>query len=200
VDAVMRATKGELGGVVPFASPILRAGKNVIAQTANILDFLGRRLRLVRNEAAARIALQHQLTIADLLNEVHDTHHPISSGLYYEQQKAAAKRRAHAFLQTRMPKFLLHFERLLAENRTSRGKWLVDRDRTYVDLSMFQMMEGLAYAFPRNFRRFSRKVPGLVGLRDRVAARPRIAAYLASERRIPFNEDGIFRHYSELDR
>jgi glutathione S-transferase len=196
--ALLRALAGGLGGARPFAPPFLRAGRVVVAQTAEILGFLGPRLRLVPRDEANRLeALQHQLTIADLVAEAHDTHHPISVDLYYEEQKREAKRRAAAFLDERMPKFLGYFEEIL---RARRRRFLLGRDVSYVDLSIFQVIEGLTYAFPRRFGRFAARIPGLMALHDAVAARPRVAAYLASERRIPFNEYGIFRHYPELDR
>jgi glutathione S-transferase len=181
----------------PFAPPFLKAGKLVIAQTANILFHLGPRLNLSPRDEAARLwAHQLQLTITDLVVEVHDTHHPIASGLYYEQQKPAAKRRSKEFWQHRVPKFLGYFERVLQNNG---GQYLVGRRLTDVDLSLFQNIEGLRYAFPKHMKRFEKKIPGLVALHDRVAQRPRIKAYLASDRRIPFNEWGIFRYYKELD-
>jgi glutathione S-transferase len=178
-----------------FACPILQAGRQFISQTPNILLYLGPRLGLAPQGEAGRLRLhQLQLTIADWLNEVHDTHHPIGSRLYYEQQKAEAKRRAADFLRQRLPLFLAYFENLLD------GKYLLGNTLAYPDLSLFQMVEGLRYAFPRNMARLERKVPRLVALRDRVAARPRLARYLASPRRIPFNQQGIFRHYPSLDR
>ena len=181
----------------PFAPPFLKAGKLVIAQTANILFHLGPRLNLSPRDEAARLwAHQLQLTITDLVVEVHDTHHPIASGLYYEQQKLAAKRRSKEFWQRRVPKFLGYFERVLQNNG---GQYLVGRRLTDVDLSLFQNIEGLRYAFPKHMKRFEKKIPGLVALHQRVAQRPRIKAYLASDRRIPFNEWGIFRYYKELD-
>lgn len=199
--AVMRALAGKLGGALPFAPPVLRHGKLVLAQTAAILQYLGPRLGLVPASERDRLEIhQHQLTIADAYVEAHDTHHPISVGDYYEDQRAEAKRRTTAFLRHRLPKFTRYFERVLAANRRSRGKWLVGGARSYVDLSLFQLVAGLRYAFPRAFARLAPELPRLVALHDRVAARPRIAAYLASERRLPFNELGIFRHYPELDR
>jgi glutathione S-transferase len=172
-----------------FAPPFLRAGTLVIAQTALILHYLGPRLGLAPKSEAQRLWLhQQQLTISDWLVEVHDTHHPIGSGLYYEDQKPESRRRAEDFRTSRLPKFLGYFERV------ERSKTI-----TYVDLSLFQMIEGLRYAFPRTMRSIERKYPKLVANHDRVATRPRLAAYLASKRRIPFNRLGIFRHYSELD-
>ena len=172
-----------------FAPPFLRAGELVIAQTAMILHYLGPRLGLAPKGEAQRLWLhQQQLTISDWLVEVHDTHHPIGSGLYYEDQKPESRRRAADFRTTRLPKFLGYFERL------ERTKTI-----TYVDLSLFQMIEGLRYAFPKSMRRIERKYPQLIRLHDRVAERPRLAAYLGSERRIPFNQQGIFRHYEALD-
>jgi glutathione S-transferase len=172
----------------PFAPPFLRSGKLVIGQTANILHYLGPRLGLAPKGEPARLWLhQLQLTIADWLGEVHDTHHPIGAGLYYGQQKKEAKRRSLDFRRHRLPKFLRYFEALLGE----------EKRLTYVHLSLFQMMEGLDYAFPRTMRKM--KAPGLRENQSRVAARPRLAAYLASPRRIPFNRQGIFRHYPELD-
>ena len=139
---------------------------------------------------------QLQLTITDFVMEVHDTHHPIGTSLYYEDQKAPAKKRTAEFWNDRVPKYLGYFERVLGE---SGGGWIAGRRLTYVDLSLFQIVEGLRYAFPNRMKRFERKIPGLIALRDRVAVRPNIKAYLASDRRIAFNEDGIFRHYKALD-
>jgi glutathione S-transferase len=171
-----------------FAPPYLKAGRLIIPQTANILLYLGPRLGLAPKNEAARLRLHgQQLTIADWLAEVHDTHHPIASSLYYEDQKREAKRRSKIFLAERLPKFLRYFERE-AEAKFS-----------YVHLSLFQMVEGLRYAFPRAMTRLEKKVPRMVNLHDRVAARPRLARYVRSPRRIPFNQQGIFRHYPELD-
>jgi glutathione S-transferase len=181
----------------PFAPPFLKAGNLIIAQTANILLYLGRRHRLVpASEAGMYWTHQLELTIADFLVEIHDTHHPIGSGLYYEDQKKESKRRAHDFLANRAPKFLGYFETVLARTKTG---FLVGPRAATPDLSLFQIVEGLRYAFPKTMRRLERKSPRVVALHDRVAQRPRIAAYLRSERRIPFNQMGIFRHYPELD-
>ena len=197
--AMMRLLEPEEVVRPSFAPPFLKAGRLLIGQTANILLFLGGRHGLAPKDEAGRLwTHQLQLTIADLVVEAHDTHHPIASGLYYEDQKRAAKQRAEDFRKNRLPKFLGYFEEVLA--RTPRGaKHLVGARLTYADLSLFQIVEGLAYAFPRTMKRASRRVPKVMALRDRVAARPRIAAYLASPRRIPFNEQGIFRRYPELD-
>jgi glutathione S-transferase len=198
VPALLRFLDGTHVKHPPFAPPFLKAGELVIGQTANILLYLGARHGLVpRNEAARLWANQLQLTIADLVDEVHDTHHPIAAGLYYEDQRPAAKRRAADFLANRAPKFLRYFEQLLERGG---GHYLLGRSLSYPDLSLFQVADGLRYAFPNATRRLERKLPRVVALHDRVAARPRIAAYLASGRRIPFNQSGIFRHYRELDR
>lgn len=171
-----------------FAPPYLKAGRLVIPQTANILLYLGARLGLAPASEAARLRLHaQQLTIADWVAEVHDTHHPIASGLYYEEQKREARRRSRIFLAERLPKFMRYFERQ------------VDARFSYVHLSLFQMIEGLRYAFPRAMKRTERKFPRLLRVHGQVAARPRLADYLASERRIAFNQQGIFRHYPELD-
>jgi glutathione S-transferase len=183
---------------LPFAPPFLKAGKLMIGQTANILHYLGPRHGLAPRDEAGRLWIhQLQLTIADFVVEIHDTHHPIGSGLYYEDQKKEAKRRTEDFIANRAPKFLGYFERVLAR---SGGNYLNGRRVSTADLSLFQIVEGLRYALPRAMKRFERRVPRVVEVRDRVAARPRIAAYLQSERRIPFNEMGIFRRYAELDR
>jgi glutathione S-transferase len=181
----------------PFAPPFLKAGKLVIGQTANILLYLGSRHDLAPKAEAGRLWInQLQLTIADFVVEIHDTHHPLGPSLYYEEQRQPAKRRTEEFWKSRVPKFTGYFERLL---KSSGGSYLTGRKATYADLSLFQIVEGLRYAFPKRMKTFERKIPGLVGLHDRVAARPNIKAYLASERRIPFNEDGIFRRYEALD-
>jgi glutathione S-transferase len=199
VPAMMQLMDRAPRGRSPYSPPFLKAGAQVIAQTANILLFLGPRLGLVPKAESARLwAHQLQLTIADFVGEVHDVHHPIAVSLYYEEQKREAKRRARYFRDERVPKYLDYFENVLAAN--PRGKrHLVGASLTYADLSAFQFIEGLTYAFPRLMDRARRRYPLLMALRDRVMQRPRIAAYLASERRIPFNTDGIFRHYPELD-
>ena len=181
----------------PFAPPILKAGKVVIAQTANILFYLGPRLGLAPKDEAGRLWVhQLQLTITDLVVEIHDTHHPVTSWLYFEEQVPSAKRRTKDFWRYRVPKFLGYFEKLLAR---SAGPWLLGRGLCYADLSLFQIIEGLRYGFPKRMKRFEKKIPRLIALHDRVAKRPRIAAYLASERRIPFSQWGIWRYYKPLD-
>ncbi len=181
----------------PFAPPFLKAGRKLIGQTANILFYLGARLKLSPRAEAGRLwTHQLQLTIADFIDEIHDTHHPIASSLYYEDQKKEAKRRAQDFLQNRAPKYLGYFEDAIAG---SGGPHLLGRKLTYADLSLFQVVEGLRYAFPKAMRRLERRLPRVIALHDRVARRPRIAAYLASRRRIAFNQWGIFRYYPELD-
>ncbi len=183
----------------PFAPPFLKAGKQVIGQTANILLYLGPRLGLAPKSEADRLWVQQlQLTIADWLVEVHDTHHPIAGGLFYEDQKPEAKRRTVDFVSERLPKFLAYFERVLARN-PARSGWLAGRSASYADLSLFQMIAGLRYAFLRAMARLERNTPRLAALHERVAARGRLANYLASKRRLPFNRQGIFRHYAELD-
>ena len=186
----------------PFACPFLVDGRKVIGQTAAILLYLGPRLKLVPAGEADRLWVhQVQLTLADLVVEAHDTHHPIASGLYYEDQKPEALRRAQEFRRDRLPKFLGWCETVLERNgKSERGvPRLVGARLTYADLSLFQVVDGLLYAFPKATRRVLRKTPRVAALHDGVPGHRRLAAYLASERRIPFNEQGIFRRYPELD-
>jgi glutathione S-transferase len=200
MDAMLRLLDGARVERPPFAPPYLRAGKLLIGQTAAILAYLGAHHRLApANEAGRLWTDQLQLTISDFLVEAHDTHHPIGGGLYYEDQRPEAKRRAADFIATRLPKYLGYFERVLARNPAG-DKYLVGARLTYVDLSLFQMVDGLRYAFPKAMARLEKKHPLVGALHTRVAARPRIAAYLASKHRIAFNQMGIFRHYKELDR
>ncbi len=199
VPALMRGLQNKTVDRPPFAPPFLKAGKLVIGQTANILLFLGPRHNLApRDEASRWWTHQLQLTISDLVAEVHDTHHPISAALYYEDQKHEARRRAAVFRNERLPKFLGYFERVLERNPRG-SRHLVGRALTYVDLSMFQVIAGLRYAFPHAMARARRRYPLLHALSDRVAALRRVSAYVASARRLPFNQEGIFRYYSELD-
>jgi glutathione S-transferase len=182
----------------PYAPPFLKDGKHVIGQTALILHYLGPRLGLAPSNEAGRLwAHQLQLTISDLVVHIHDTHHPVSGWLYYEEQRPAAKRRTQDFWRYRVPKFLGYFDRVLVQNG---GKFTVGKRLSYVDLSLFQIVEGLRYAFPKRMKRFEKRVPHLIALHDRVAMRPRIKAYLASPRRIPFSQWGIYRYFKELDR
>lgn len=180
-----------------FAPPFLQAGAILIGQTANILEFLGRKHRLAPQGESGRSWInQLQLTMADLVAEAHDVHHPISGNLYYEEQKAEALKRATHFREERLPKYLGYFDRVLAN---AAGNWLAGSRLTYADLSLFQIVEGLRFAFPRAMKRLERKAGALAGLHDRVANRPRIAAYLKSNRRLPFTNADVFRHYPELD-
>jgi glutathione S-transferase len=197
---MMRFIEGEKRGALPFAPPFIKIGDVVVAQTAAILAYLAPRLRLVpRDEALRAEANQIQLTIADFLDEIHDAHHPIAGSLYYEDQKREARRRAEIFVKERLPRYLGFLETVLERNSRSSGRWLVGRGLAYVDLSTFQIVEGLRYAFPNAMVRVEKSIPRVIALHDRVAARPRLAAYLTSKRRLPFNQHGIFRHYPELD-
>ena len=196
-DAMMRMMEPGKG-TPPFAPPFLKAGKLVIGQTANILLYLGGRHSLAPRTEPGRLWVhQLQLTIADLVLEIHDTHHPLGPSLHYEEQKVPAKKRTAEFWKERVPKYLGYFEDLVEANG---GAFVTGRRATYADLSLFQIVEGLRYAFPKRMQAFERDIPRLVELRDRIAERPNIKAYLSSKRRIPFNEQGIFRRYKPLDR
>ncbi len=184
----------------PFAPPFLKAGSRMIGQTANILLFLGERHGLAPKRDAGRLwTHQLQLTLADFVGEVHDTHHPIAGSLYYDDQRREAKRRAADFVANRLPKFFGYFERMLAGNPSGPAH-LVGARVTYADLSLFQVVAGMHYAFPNAMARIAPQHPLVSALHARVATRPRIAAYLASARRLPFNQQDLFRHYAELDR
>jgi glutathione S-transferase len=189
VKAIIAKLRSE--PLAPFAPPILEDGDLLLFQTAVICAYLGEKHDLVA-PAKKQHALALQMTIADLAAEVHDTHHPISTALYYDDQRSEALARAKAFRDERMPKFLSYFERQIT------GEWILG-ELSYVDLALFQLMKGLEYAFPKAFARVTEKTPKLLAVRDRVAAWPRIATYLSSPRRIAFNEDGLFRRYPELD-
>jgi glutathione S-transferase len=198
--AMLRLMHGGGAGEAPFAPPFLKIGGTIIPHVANILMFLGSDIGLAPKPEKARHVLNGlQLTITDMVAEVHDTHHPTATALYYEDQKAAAATRTADFLTNRMPKFLMYFERVLRANPKG-PKHVFGARLSYVDLSLFQVVEGLRYAFPRATADFGRRYQAVLGVRDMVAARPNVAAYLASDRRVPFNETGIFRHYPELDR
>ncbi len=199
VPQMQRLMQDEAQTHPPFAPPFLKDGELLIGQTAAILHYLGPRLKLVgRSQASSSWTQQIQLTICDMVSEAHDTHHPVGASLYYEEQKPEALRRAREFCQTRLPKFMQWFETVLLRNPAG-PRHLVGGRLSYADLSLFQLVQGLRYAFPRAAARTLRTTPLAVALHDRVAALPRVAAYLASPRRIAFNEQGIFRRYPELD-
>ncbi len=198
MDKMMAMMKGAAEKKPPFAPPFLKSGRIVIAQVANILFYLGPRLGLAPKDEGQRLWLNAlQLTVTDFVKEIHDTHHPVGTGLYYEDQKPEAKRYVAGFLDERAPKYFGYFERVIDK---SGGPYLMGRKASYTDLSLFQLVEGMRYAFPKAMKTIERKIPKVVAVRDRVADRSGIAAYLASERRIAFNEDGIFRRYTELDK
>jgi len=198
-DAMMKILNSRTEPHIPFAPPFLRDGNLLISQTANILFYLGPKLGLAPADDDLRyVANGLQLTIADVVTEVHDTHHPLATDLYYEDQKDAAKVRTKNFIEERIPKFVGYFERVLKQNPDG-DKQMVGHTITTVDLSIFQVVEGLRYAFPRATKKFGKQYPRVSALHDAVLERPNIAAYVESDRRIPFNESGIFRHYPELD-
>jgi glutathione S-transferase len=183
----------------PFAPPFLKDGALMVGQTAAILHYLGPALKLVGRSEQARVWTQQiQLTIADMVSEAHDTHHPIAAGLFYEDQQPEALRRARDFCTHRMPKFLQWFERIVVNNPAG-ARHLVGGRLSYADLSLFQLVEGLRYAFPNAAAHALARTPGVMAIHDTVAALPKVAAYLRSERRVAFNEQGIFRRYPELD-
>jgi glutathione S-transferase len=197
VPAILKLINSPELKTPPFAPPFLKAGDLVIGHTANILMYLGAHHGLSPAEEAGRLwAHQLQLSVTDFAKEIHDTHHPVGAAFYYEEQKFEAKRYTENFLKLRVPKFLTYFETLLTRNG---GRHMVGAALSYVDLSMFQLLAGLRYAFPRAMARLEPNLPRLVALHDAVATRTRIAAYLASSRRMPFDEKGVFRHYPELD-
>lgn len=198
--AAMQAfVAGEEAGALPFAPPFLKSGDRVIAQVANILLYLGPQQDIAPQDEAGRLwAHQLQLTVTDFVQEAHDTHHPVASALYYEDQKDEAKRYTQNFLDIRVPKYLAYFENATARNAAGSGM-LIGDGPTYPDLSVFQIVAGLRYAFPKAMARIQPDFPKTSALHDTVAALPRVAAYLASDRRIPFNEHGVFRYYPELD-
>jgi glutathione S-transferase len=180
-----------------FAPPYLKAGKLTIGQTAGILLYLGERHGLTPKSDQGRFWVnQLELTIFDLVAEVHDAHHPIAANLYYEDQKKEAAQRTKNLRQVRLPKYLGYFDGILRRNGRS---GLAGRRLTYADLSLFHVIEGLRYAFPNAMRGLEKKHRELAPLRDRVAGRPHMARYLKSGRRQPFNTEGIFRHYPDLD-
>ena len=199
VPALMKGLHDEHLVHPPFAPPFLKDGEVTVGQTAVILQYLAPTLKLVARSEQARLWTQQiQLTVADVVAEAHDTHHPVGMGLYYEDQKPEALRRSREFCTTRMPKYLRWFERIVVRNPAG-PRHLVGGRLSYVDLSLFQLIEGLSYAFPRGMKPFAQHYPALAALRAMVAKRPNIAKYLKSDRRLAFNRSGIFRHYPELD-
>ena len=199
IHALMEFLEGDNVGTPTFAPPILQHGDLYVSQTATICAYLGERHGLAPDSDARWQAQYLQLTLADFVVEIHDTHHPIAGSLYYDDQKAEAQRRTAVFREERLSKFLGYFERVLTLNAAADGRWLVGADCSHADLSLFQVVAGLEYAFPNALGALRDGHPNVFALRDRVRKRPKVAAYLASERRIPFNEHGIFRHYPELD-
>ena len=200
MPALMASLDGDKFDHPSFAPPALQVGDLLIGQTANILMYLGAHHGLAPRAEAGRLwANQLQLTISDIVAEAHDTHHPISTNQYYEEQKKEARARAKDFREQRIPKYLDYFEGVIRRNK-GRGGYAIGSRLSYVDLSLFQLIEGLRYAFPKTMAKLAPSYPCLIALRDKVAQRPNIAAYLQSKRRIPFNESGIFRHYPELEK
>lgn len=196
VKAVVEARRGALGGARPFAPPILRHGDLVLSQSTVIARYVAEAHGLAPQSAEGRLlAEQHFLGWADLVGEVHDTHHPISVGLHYEDQADAAKERARHFLAERLGKWLQHFEHVVTDG----GGVHVPAEVGYPDFMARFVLRGIEYAFPKAFAAHRTAIPGLMALVERIETRPGLAAYLASPRALAFNQDGIFRHYPELE-
>jgi glutathione S-transferase len=186
-------------GFAPYAPPYLveRETDFAIAQVAHIVTWLSEKHGRSTGDAATDLHLvQLQLTITDIVAEVHDVHHPIAGSLYYDDQKDAAKIAAEKFREERIPKYFDHFEQALG---VMDGPFMAGESWSHVDTSLFQLIEGLRYAFPQRMKAIEADYPRLFACRDAVAEIEGVARYLDSERRIAFNEDGIFRHYPELD-
>ncbi len=200
VPAILRMLEARGDPRPPFAVPVLKAGRQLIAQTPNILLYLGGALGLAPGSERGRLwTHQLTLTVLDLFIETFDTHHPLGDAYAYEEQRAAARRRTRDFLHRRLPKFLGYFERVLSLNR-AHAPWTVGAHLSCADLALAQAIAGLSYAFPRAMRRNLRRRPRLCRLHEAVFTQPRIARYVASPRRQPFNNEDLFRHYPELDR
>ncbi|KAI1802707.1 glutathione S-transferase domain-containing protein [Daldinia bambusicola] len=191
----------------PFAPPILRHGDLLISQTSNILLYLGPRLGLVPSEdddehpdALYKVNALALTALDGLSNEVHDCHHPIATGLYYEDQKEEAKRKSKDFVENRLPKFLGYFERVLQGKASGEGPWLYGGQLTYADLVLFQCVDGTKFAFRKAMAAAEKsgKYAHVFKLYDAVKERPRISEYLASKRRQDYSM-GIYRYYEELD-
>ena len=189
----------------PLAPPILKHGDLKISQTPNILMYLGPQLGLVPSQDTNPDGIWHvnslTLTALDgLSNEAHDTHHPVAVDLFYEEQKEVAKQKSAYYIQDRVPKFLGYFERVLRGKASGGGEWLYGGQLTYADLVLFQTIDGVSFAFPKCIAqlRGSGEYEAVFALYERVKARPKVKAYLESDRRQKYSE-GIYRHYPELD-
>ncbi|SMY24333.1 unnamed protein product [Zymoseptoria tritici ST99CH_1A5] len=189
-----------------FAPPALRipgAGKNgealVIAQTSNILLYLSEKLSLLPegDENGKYFVNQLVLTALDLNNEIHDTHHPIGPSLYYEDQKDASLLKAKDVRENRIPKFLSYFERVLKGNGD--GKYLVGERVTTADVTVWQVLDGLQFAFPKEMAVRRKEFEALFKWYEGFKEEKGLKAYLGSERRLPYSQ-GVFRYYPELDR
>ena len=199
MDAMAAFMQGEGSRFIPFAPPFLVDGDVVVPQSSLGAAYAGEKLGLAPDgEVERQFARAVAVTTADLVAEAHDVHHPVGSGLYYEDQKAEARRRAEGFREERIPKFLGWYESLLANN-PSGSDFLVGKAMTYADLGLFHTVAGLYYAFPRRMAAIEAEYANIAELVAKVTAVPSVAAYLRSERRLAFNESGIFRHYPELD-
>lgn len=184
-------------GFAPFAPPYLVDGDFAIAQVAHILAWLTDKHLLGSGDPNTDLQLiQLQLTVTDVIAEVLNVHHPVAADKYYHEQKDEAVRAAASFRNARMPKYFGYFEAALGVNE---GPFALGDKWSHVDTSLFQLVEGLTYMFPRRMAALKPRYPRLHVLRDAVARIDKIAAYLASDRRLPFSEEGLFRHYPELD-
>lgn len=203
------STGDDDGNPPPFAPPALRIpseGKRgtalVIYQTPSILAYLGDRLGLAGADQAERAwVLSHTLTALDCNNEVHDTHHPIAVSEYYEAQMDEALKKAKVFREHRIPKFLGYFERLLMGNKEhGGGRYLVGCKLSFADTTVWQVLSGLEFAFPREIEARKQEYPTLFEkFYPSIREEKGIKEYLASNRRLPFGM-GVYRHYPELDR
>lgn len=203
------SSTGTDGNPPPFAPPALRIpgegpdGKPLlIYQTPSILSYLGDKLDLAgSNEAEKSWILSHTLTALDLNNEAHDTHHPIAVAKYYEEQKEESLKKSTDFREARIPKFLGYFERVLKGNEEQgKGKYLVGSKLSFADTTLWHVLSGLLFAFPKEMEARKAEFELLFGtFYNSVKEASGVKEYLASGKRKPFSM-GVFRHYPELDR
>ncbi len=196
ISALRKKIDNPHRGFESFALPLLEYDDYLIAQLPNICLFLANEFNMIPGGNHYFRANQLMLTICDIIDEIHNTHHPLSISMYYENQQEAAKKNALSFTTERLPKWLQYLEKTLIGNGE---KHLAGTQISYVDIALFQLIRGLDYAFPNHMQRYLPQIPKLIALKDRVGERPGICSYLSSERCIDFNNDGIFRAYPELD-
>nr|ACM44934.1 sigma-class glutathione S-transferase [Laternula elliptica] len=182
--------KGEIGGYPVMMPPVVAKGDFRLGQTQMICQYLAGKYGLAPKGEEDKIhAEQVCASMYDYLTEGYGAFHGAKPGVKYADQKEEAQRYIDRVVQQRLPRYLKHFETVLAANTAGTG-FLFGDSISHADLALFHIMNATEFQFPEVYKSAD-YIPLLKAHRDRIASRPNIVAYTQSERCKPFSGDSF---------